>query len=607
MPIIRLQGPAEQQAGIYYQVDTDVPALGAGGMGQVYRGVRVDTRTGDRRPVAIKFLFEDLPANAIERSRREASIRIQSENLVEMYGFIEVPDPQTGVTHYHVVSELLEGVMLYDLLESGTFTDKLGREVPLAKELAQLRQSHPQEFATTIVKSVLSGVMAMHDRGFIHRDIDPSNIMITTEGRIKLIDYGIAKQIRGVRQEASLTSTGNFMGKAAYAAPELVTGDVPHQNETTDIYAIGIMLFQLLTGHLPFDGASHEILEKQMKKPLPLKEISNSNMRNVVDHATRKHQGERYLSAAEFRVDIERAERGQKTSPGMRTSYSGSSRSGQRSAFVIIGGIVAVVVLGILGALGYFVFSSMSDDSSYDNDGIYAEGKGTIPPGLKLPDSGTIVDSYDVQTFEYDGTTYKTVGKIVQEAQSDLNTASGVNNSVSILNEAVATNFKSASAAALQLSRIFRQDDLTPSQKSAVQEALGSANKGESYRFAAAAYQLDPENADVLYEMGNVYYGGPGYTGEMVQRDLDKALDFYKKSAAAAEASGNTLSAGRANQRISQLTALMKESGGAVAPAPVNKAGNNLPKDKTHNEKKKSDKSETPGPKKVYDEGTSFF
>lgn len=132
-----IQGAAERAQGIHYEVDTTLAPLGVGGMGQVYRGYRVDERTGVRRDAAVKFLFEDLPESAIERSRREASVIIKNENLVEMFGFIEVDETDAaGQVHrrYHVASELLDGVGLYDLLRGKT-TDAAGEEIPFAQDM----------------------------------------------------------------------------------------------------------------------------------------------------------------------------------------------------------------------------------------------------------------------------------------------------------------------------------------------------------------------------------------------------------------------------------------------------------------------------------------
>ena len=243
MPLIYIQGEEEKRKHIHYEVDPELPSLGEGGMGQVLRGVRVNETNGVRMDVAIKFLFEDLPAHAIERAKREASIQIHNENLVEMFGFIEVvenPDSARPIKRYHVVSELLQGVMLFDLL-NGKTTDKYGNEVPFAQELYSKYQNDRFGFAVFIVKNILSGLMALHDKGYIHRDLDPSNIMITTDRKVKIIDFGIAKQLDTLNtQDQQLTSTGQFIGKAAYAAPELVLGDVHNQDKTTDLYAVGM-------------------------------------------------------------------------------------------------------------------------------------------------------------------------------------------------------------------------------------------------------------------------------------------------------------------------------------------------------------------------------
>ena len=115
MSLYKIQGKAERQQGIYYEFNSEDKPLGEGGMGKVYKGRCVDEKSGQSRDVAIKFIYSDLPSYAIEKARREASIHFRHENLVEMLGFIEtesksvIGEPEK---HYHVVSELLEGVSL---------------------------------------------------------------------------------------------------------------------------------------------------------------------------------------------------------------------------------------------------------------------------------------------------------------------------------------------------------------------------------------------------------------------------------------------------------------------------------------------------------------
>lgn len=309
MLIVRLQGDAERCQGVYYEFDIQSKPLGVGGMGKVYLGTRVAINTGTRIPVAIKALFEDATEGIVERARREASIRLKHENLVEMMGFVETFDTNSMggcVKHYHVISEYIDGVMLSDLL-CGMTKNQYGEELEAAQRLYMEYTNNRINTSIGIIKQVLSGVMALHDNGYIHRDIDPSNIMVTADGKVKLIDFGIAKKMKTLgSSDKNLTATGAFIGKAQYAAPELVTGDVPHQDATTDLYSIGILLYQLVVGKLPFVGPTHTVLDAQLHKNIPLKDIHNSDCKRIIARATRKSQPNRYQSAAAFRVDLDK-------------------------------------------------------------------------------------------------------------------------------------------------------------------------------------------------------------------------------------------------------------------------------------------------------------
>lgn len=308
MLIQKLQGDNEKRQGIYYEFDVHSKPIGIGGMGKVYLGTRVSEETGKKTPVAIKAMYEDLPEHVIERARRESSIQVKHENLIEMMGFVEKNDLNTNgsnVRHYHVISEYINGVSLYDMLKGQT-KNQFGVELEAAKKLYDEYTKDRLKISLKIIRQVLSAIMSLHDNGYIHRDIDPSNIMITSKGVVKLIDFGIAKRLSTLgSQDKMLTSTGAFMGKAQYAAPELITGDIKHQDVTTDIYSVGILFYQLLTGNLPFDGSIPEILNAQLHKKLSLRNINNKDCRLIVKKATEKKQSERFHTAAEFRVAID--------------------------------------------------------------------------------------------------------------------------------------------------------------------------------------------------------------------------------------------------------------------------------------------------------------
>ena len=340
MAVIKLQGEAEKRQQVYYEVDTDIPPIGVGGMGQVYKGTCVNQQTGVTRPVAIKFMYADLPPHAVERARREASIRLRNDNLIEMLGFIETEEQGAlgEITrHYHVVSELLTGVALSDLLEGKT-KDRNGEDVPFAVKMLQDYKNDPEHFARTIVMGVLSGLMSLHDAGYIHRDIDPSNIMLTSDGHVKLIDFGIAKQMNNLTtNDKGLTVAGAFMGKPEYASPELALGDIKHQNQTTDIYAVGILLYQCIVGHTPFEGARHNILENQIKGKMPLNVIKDKGLRKIIATACEKRQELRYQSSAQMRVALE--------------ALTGNTRAmSNKQKYGIAGGIAAVLIAVLLTA-----------------------------------------------------------------------------------------------------------------------------------------------------------------------------------------------------------------------------------------------------------------
>lgn len=310
MNIIRLQGDAEKRSGIYYEYDVDATPLGEGGMGRVFKGFRVVERTGERMPVAIKAIYDNIPERVVERARREANIQLDNDNLIRMYGFVETISHYEGGTkskvHYHVIMELLVGVTLEDIM-NGVTSDQNGMQIPFAAELYSQYTQNRNAVVVRIMKSILSGLMALHDKGYIHRDIDPSNVMVTIDGKIKLIDFGICKQIVSLESlDKALTATGVFMGKVNYAAPELVLGDVKSQSYTTDIYALGILLYQLCAGHLPFSGTDQDILSANLRSSLPMKDIKGNDFKKIIRKATEKVQSKRYASVAELRVDLER-------------------------------------------------------------------------------------------------------------------------------------------------------------------------------------------------------------------------------------------------------------------------------------------------------------
>lgn len=551
MAILIIQGAEEKALGIHYEVDTSLPPIGAGGMGQVMRGVRVQNNV--RRAAAVKFLFDDLPESAIERSRREASVKISNENLVEMFGFIEMDTVDaSGNVHkrYHVASELLNGVMLHDLLRGKT-TDASGEEIPFAKELYRQYSCDRMRFAVYIIRNVLSGIMALHDAGYIHRDIDPSNIMITSDGKVKVIDFGICRRIgEGVDADRHLTSAGQFMGKAAYAAPELVTGDIVHQAETTDLYAIGIMFYELITGKVPFDGATHEVLAKQMKEKVPVKNVADKYARKVIEKATAKKQDERYASAAEFRVAVEQLSRhsvsaGKTASPQKVVKSDSKEHKLGKKTLIVAAAAMAVLVIGIVIGL--------RDGSDDEAEKLAQQERERMIEARKAELADMIIDdlSLEAQTDSLTGQSIPTAGLLIDKARKQLSSVSTASEGVATLRRVADRGMKSsAEALAVLASLNLRSQTLDPAILAAT-DSLFVKDFAKAHELNNAALALDSANYHALYEMALDYMAGDARG--VVERDIAKASAMLEHARANAELAGDKAFVARIDEPLRQL------------------------------------------------------
>ena len=245
-----------------------------GGMGVVHSGQNAITGQN----VAIKVVYRELARDEanVERARREAAINIEHPNLIRMHDFIE----KDGI--YHIVSEFLEGQNLDEFI-------KQNPKVSTA-------------YAIRIINDVLSGLEALHQSTppIIHRDIKPSNIFLCYDGTVKLMDFGIARITGGARK--SLTGLGTVVGSPHYSPPEQVRGEINKINETTDIYAVGITFYELLTGNPPFDATNEfDILKKQVDEPLPENPSIPVNIFEIIKKTTYKKQENRYASVGEVK------------------------------------------------------------------------------------------------------------------------------------------------------------------------------------------------------------------------------------------------------------------------------------------------------------------
>lgn len=328
--IIRIQGEAEIQNHIYYEYDSESVPLGQGGMGIVYQGYCYNALDIDEKvPVAIKYI-QNPTRDLVDRARREASIQIDHPNLLRMYGFIpnmELDEySNTYRPRYYLVMERIVGVSLESLM-NGVLIDKSGAFVQFAKELYDEYINDRTSFVKRITLAVAEGLSALHAAGYVHRDVDPSNVMVTHDGNIKLIDFGVSKTIQ-VTNGPKLTQMGAIIGKLDYAAPEVIMGDICHHNQTTDIYALGILIYQMYTGELPYQGDNSQIIHAQVHTPVPAQNVLDTVIRNVVTKATSKAQADRYQDASALIDDIMKT-------PTHDISYQSETSTGSRFTWLL--------------------------------------------------------------------------------------------------------------------------------------------------------------------------------------------------------------------------------------------------------------------------------
>jgi beta-lactam-binding protein with PASTA domain/predicted Ser/Thr protein kinase len=246
--------------------------LGSGGMADVY--LAEDQQLG--RQVALKLLYRHLAEDVqfVERFRREASSAagLQHPNIVGIF------DRGEWDGTYYIAMEYVEGRTLKDIVRE--------------------RGPAPSEAAVDVVLQILRALRYAHQRGIVHRDIKPQNVLIDEDGRVRVTDFGIARA-----GASDMTETGSIMGTAQYLSPEQAQGRAV--DARSDLYSTGIVLYELLTGRLPFDAESPVAvaLKQVSEPPLPPRELDPAippALEAVVLRALEKDPARRFADADEF-------------------------------------------------------------------------------------------------------------------------------------------------------------------------------------------------------------------------------------------------------------------------------------------------------------------
>lgn len=264
--------------------------IARGGMGEVY--LAMDHRLD--REVAIKVLHEELSGNKAFLARFEREARaaagLNHPNMVSVFDF----GREDGSPY--IVMQYVKGLTLRDLMRN--------QGLP------------PPDRAADVMAAVAGALQFAHDHGIVHRDVKPGNIMVDTDGIVKVTDFGIAARNEPGRGEDAqqLTQAGSVVGTAAYFSPEQAQGKAA--DARSDVYAMGCVLYELLVGRTPFDGETPwAIAYKHVNEPVPpassIRTDVPPGLERIAMKALAKDPAERYQSAAEMRNDLLRFRRGE--------------------------------------------------------------------------------------------------------------------------------------------------------------------------------------------------------------------------------------------------------------------------------------------------------
>ena len=310
--------------------------LGSGGMGSVYLA---EHQTLGRK-AAIKVLLPELARNHMIRDRFINEARTLSllshQNIVTLYDFSDVDG------NLVLVMEYTEGT-------------------PLDTVIEKITGAIPEQRCINIFKQVLDGFSYAHRKGIVHRDIKPANIILQSDDTPKILDFGIAKIVEG---DVKLTKTGTRMGSVVYMSPEQVMGrDV---DQRSDIYSLGVTLFEMLTGRLPYDTQTEsefDIQNKIVREPLPLLRSINPNVSETLESAiikaTEKDVNYRFQSCEEFsnamgqsgfnytsqKTIYQQPQQNRTVFQNPANTQHGQERRRSKTPFFIVGGLFVIVLI----------------------------------------------------------------------------------------------------------------------------------------------------------------------------------------------------------------------------------------------------------------------
>ena len=317
--------------------------IGRGGMAEVHRGY--DTRLG--RPVAIKILRTDHARDAsfLHRFRREAQsvAGLNHRSIVAVYDSGEDRMTESGG------AELAVPYIVMELVEGHTLREVLNEEGPLS----------PDE-AARVCEGVLDALEYSHRMGIVHRDIKPGNVMLGADGSVKVMDFGIARALADA--QATMTQTAAVIGTAQYVSPEQARGETV--DNRSDVYSVGCLLFELLTGRTPYVGEPISLTYQHVNADIPLPSSFEPDVPPALDAvvagALTKDRDDRYPDAGDMAEDLRAFRSGRQVGALAKGALAGVLGAGETRSGAPADPTMALPAAGAAGAAGAAVTGDTS-------------------------------------------------------------------------------------------------------------------------------------------------------------------------------------------------------------------------------------------------------
>jgi serine/threonine protein kinase len=367
----------------HYEV---VSALGKGGMGEVYRAR--DARLG--RDVALKILSSAVAPQLGDAKRLEQEARVLAS----------LSHPNIGAIHGFEEGDGVRALIL-ELVEGETLSDRLARGPLRLQE------------ALRVAQQIAAALDAAHERGVIHRDLKPGNVMLRPDGVVKVLDFGLAKLAEtssdasgsdaAATRETDLTRPGIILGSPAYVAPEQIGGT--GATKRSDVWAFGAVLYELICGQHAFPGSdvSRVLADIVTREPnwALLPPDTPESIRRLLRRCLAKDPAERLRDIADAKLEIEDALSTSATVMAQRPS----TRSASRRAIVVLGGL-ALVGIGVAATIGVERIRSAFDDGSAGGNPL---------PLVIMMDSPHPLRVYDKETLDANGTNADVISDILSD------------------------------------------------------------------------------------------------------------------------------------------------------------------------------------------------